>query len=272
MNKAQIYQAIETGDWPEADSRAVYNTKQGPPKIMPAKYQADSYRKFKECLLIFDNFLEQNLLKRLQTASFVMAKKTQGWARPFQVKNHQLIADPKQFQDNLMQPDQRLALENAIDEVTVKVHQKLRLLTQGSAIVKYNSWINTGSLPDSANQDNSFHFWHYDSDEYMEFCMTQDWLRFPVWGVILYINEPADEKHYTLFDDNKINQKVRSITNRLVIFDPSYMHKVIGTNRSDDTKDTRLVMVFNAWDYDALDHAIYTQTQSVKQSVKEAKS
>ena len=269
MNKEQIYQAVEEDNWPEADRRALYNSQgKGAPKIMPEQYQASAYRKFHESLLLFDDFLQPDLLECLRQASFVMAKKTKGWSRSFYVKNDQLAPDQEQMEENGMRPDERLVLEQAIDQVAAKVHRRLGELTHGQAIVRYHTWINTGSIPGPGeSQNKSFHFWHYDSDEYMELCMRQDWIRFPLWGAILYINEPAGERHYTVFDNRRINQKIRSITNRLVIFEPSYMHKVIGTNRSDDTEDTRLVMVFNAWDYDVPD---YTQHINQKYEKEQA--
>ena len=271
MNKEQIYQAVEEESWPEADRRTIYNSQgKGVPRIMPEQYQADAYRRFNESILLFDNFLRPDLLERLRETCFVMAKKTKGWSKSFFVKNNQLDPAQEQVMENRMRPDERLALDYAIGQVTAEVHRRFNELTHDQVIVKYNTWINTGSIPDHGESlDKSFHFWHYDSDEYMEFCMRQDWIRFPVWGVILYINEPAGERHYTVFDDRRINQKIRSITNRLVIFEPSYMHKVIGTNRSDDTEDTRLVMVFNAWDYDVPD---YTQYINHKYEQEEAES
>lgn len=257
MKKEQIYQAVEDATWPDADPRAGYGFRHGddgPVKIMPKAYQADGYRKFSDCVLVIDDFVDLDLLEQLQTSGHIVAQTSGGWSRTFGVTDEELTLDSRQLDDDYLSTAERLALEGAIDKITAKVHGQMMQLTQDYAITRYNTWVNTGSIR-AGKED--FHFWHYDSDEYIESCMPQNWVRFPIWGAIFYINEPMGETHYTVFDDNRLNQKIRSVTNRLVIFDPSLMHKVIGTHKSDSTKDTRLVMVFNAWDYDAPDSAIH---------------
>ena len=260
MDREIIYNAVEDDSWVEADRRAKYYSRNGSPKIMPDIYQASAYRKLNRCILVIDHFLATDLLKRLQASSRRMASQVGGWSRSLDVKNNKLSEYKHQLQDHTLSDAERTDLEDAIDEVTARVHHQLSPITGDNAIVKYNVWINTGSLP-APDKDGNFHFWHYDSDEYMEFCLTQDWIRFPVWGAILYVNQPGDEQHFTVFDDQKINQTIRAVTNRLVIFDPTYMHKVIGSKKYDDSDRPRLVMVFNAWDYDALDHAIHIQSE-----------
>jgi hypothetical protein len=265
MDKNEIYDAIEDDSWAMADRRASYYNAPPSPRIMPEKYQATSQREINECLLVIDNFLHENLFEQLKTASHLMAKKTKGWARPVNIIDKQLIADEQQFGKTELSQQERDKLETAIDQTLAVVHKKLEALTYDNAIVKYNTWINTGSQSSQYNQED-FHSWHYDSDEYMEFCLPQHWLRFPVWGAIFYINQPQEEQHFTVFDNHKIAQKIRSLPNRLVIFDPIYMHKVIGHTNSNDTNDARLVMVFNAWDYHALDIDIHIN--SVTQETK----
>lgn len=258
MKKNDIYTAVEDTTWQNADPRARYNMRSDMLKIMPEKYQATYCRKFHDCLLVLDNFLSPEKYKILQDTALIMASKTGGWPRSLNVINKQIKPGSRQIEEDRISLNDRIALESAIDDITKKVHTIISPLTQPQHIVKYNTWINTGSIVDQENPAD-FHFWHYDSDEYIESFLPEDWLRFPVWGAVYYINQPEQQQHFTVFDDQRINQKIRSVNNRLVIFDPTYMHKVIGTNAADDTNNPRLVMAFNAWDYDALDDAIDIQ-------------
>ena len=255
MQKQAIYTAQEDPTWASADPRAVYKMRSDTLKIMPDRYQAGDCRKFHECLLIIDDFLSAEKLHKLQRSACVMADKTGGWPRSFNVTENHITPSQHQIKQHALSPTARCQLESAIDAVTSEVHRMITQLTRPARIVKYNTWINTGSIL-ADDQQTAFHFWHYDSDEYIESCLPGDWLRFPVWAAILYIQQPENLHHFTIFDDHRINQKIRSLTNRLVIFDPSYLHKVAGPRAADNSQDPRLVMVFNAWDYDAPDDSI----------------
>ncbi|MEM6406624.1 MAG: hypothetical protein AAF669_08575 [Pseudomonadota bacterium] len=255
MQKHDIYAAQEDPTWALADPRAGYKMRSDKLKIMPDRYQANDCRKFQECLFVIDDFLSAEKLNKLQKNASMLAEKAGGWARSFDVTANNITASRRQMNQNDLLPTECSQLESAIDAVVPEVHQAISQLTHSEKIVKYNTWINTGSIL-ADNQQEDFHFWHYDSDEYIESCLPGDWLRFPVWAAILYIRQPENLRHFTIFDDHRINQKIRSLTNRLVVFDPGYMHKVIGTRIADDSPDPRLVMVFNAWDYDAPDDAI----------------
>lgn len=255
MQRHEIYTAQEDATWATADPRAGYKLQSGTLKIMPDQYQAGVCRRFDNCVLMIDNFLPAHKLDRLQESACVMAAKTGGWPRSFDVTNDQITPSRHQIRETGLFSGERDQLESAIDAVVPDVHEMLAQLTRPGSIVKYNTWINTGSIL-ADDQQTDFHFWHYDSDEYIESCLPGDWLRFPVWAAILYIRQPDHLHHFTVFDDQRINQKIRSLTNRLVIFDPSYLHKVAGPRDADDSQDPRLVMVFNAWDYAAPDDAI----------------
>jgi hypothetical protein len=259
-----IYSAEEDESWQIGDERAIFKSSADVPKIMPVEYQANAARKVNECLFVFDHFLEEDLLKRLTETARLIAKKTLGWSRMIEVDSveQRLYPAAQQLEeDRRLSQKERDEIDSTMEAVIGKVHETISVLTYENQIVRYNSWINTGSIPLNGNQNNDFHFWHYDSDEYLEFCHPKNWVRFPVWGAIIYINQPKDEQHFTIFDDKTINQKIRAVSNRLAIFEPSYLHKVVGPNKSDDSKDTRTVMVMNAWDYKAPDHAIHIQDQ-----------
>jgi hypothetical protein len=263
--KEKIYSAVEDESWQTADERARFNCESAKvPKIMPVQYQANASRKVNECLFVFDHFLEENLFKRLTETARLIAKKTGGWARMVEVDfvEQRLYPTTQQLEDARLSQNERHEIDSTMEAVIGKVHEKISVITYDNQIVRYNSWINTGSIPYHGNQKiNDFHFWHYDSDDYLEFGHPKDWLRFPVWGAIIYINQPKSEQHFTIFDDKTINQKIRSVSNRLVIFDPSYLYKVVGSKKYDDSKDTRTVMVINAWDYKAPVHAVRIQEQ-----------
>lgn len=253
-DRETLYRLAAEQSWAEADPRAKYSARQGRPRIVPDAHQAGHCRRFNQGLLILDEFLPRPLWQQLTQSSLEMAQADRGWSRPYRVNGAGLQPHPYQETRTAMDDAQRLRLEQAMDAAAAQVHECLLTLTRPDCLCKYNAWINTGSVL-SPEDDGDFHFWHYDSDEFMEFYLPQDLLRFPVWGAILYLQQPNGEAHYTVFDDQRINQKVRSIPNRLLIFDPSYMHRVSGPRNSDDTSQTRLVMVFNAWDYDAPDTA-----------------
>jgi hypothetical protein len=258
----KIYSAVEDESWQIGDERAIFNSSADVPKIMPVEYQANASRKVNECLFVFDRFFEEDLFKRLTETARLIAKNTAGWSRMIEVDpvEQRLYPATQQLEEDRLSQNERDEIDSTMEAVIGKVHEKLSVLTYENQIVRYNSWINTGSIPLNENQKiNDFHFWHYDSDEYLEFCHPKNWVRFPVWGAIIYINQPKDEQHFTIFDDKTINQKIRAVPNRLVIFDPCYLHNVIGPKKSDDSKDTRTVMVINAWDYKAPDHAIHIQ-------------
>ncbi|HIE01195.1 MAG TPA: hypothetical protein EYP59_13055 [Thiotrichaceae bacterium] len=260
----KIYSAVEDDSWQIGDERAIFKSSADVPKIMPVQYQANAARKVNECLFVFDHFFEEELFKRLTETARLIAKKTLGWSRMIEVDSveQRLYPAAQQLEkDRRLSQNERDEIDSTMEAVIKKVHETISVLTYENQIVRYNSWINTGSIPLNGNQNNDFHFWHYDSDEYLEFCHPKNWVRFPVWGAIIYINQPKDEQHFTIFDDKTINQKIRAVSNRLAIFDPSYLHKVVGPNKSDDSKDTRTVMVMNAWDYKAPDHAIHIQEQ-----------
>jgi len=228
-------------------------------RIMPEPLQAGHHRCFNRGVMVIDDVIPTAEFHELGELTQAMAYITKGWSRPSTVccDNNKYFTKP--FPDQFSSDDLGYELTtqlNAVLDRTIRTLLNFLLpLTQPpEAIIHCNAWINTGPIGLNATTGQcNYHFWHYDSDEYLEFFHPEPMVRFPVWGAILYIHQPADLSHYTCFEADGLNQNIRAQPNRLVIFDPSLVHGVVGPPTLEEN-NLRSILVINAWDYPALDH------------------
>ncbi len=257
--KARVYGATETTDWTPIDPRARFCGRHAHPsaRIMPATYQPHHLRRLQEASICFEDFLPDALLDRLLGAVGEMALVTGNHSRPMRVESGALVPGPDQLDPARLGEDRTAVLNAAMDAAIALVHQRLDPFTQPDAIAHYNVWVNTGPIGEPLPLlPQRYHFWHYDSDESLEFETDQKWVRFPIWAGILYLHQPEDCVHHTVLDPKTIHQKIRSKTNRLLLFDPRYLHSVSGPPTRED-QNLRTVLVFNAWDYFVRDTGVH---------------
>ena len=260
-NQRKIYSTPMDPGWDRMSRLAKFKGQvgNGEARIVPLELQADQHRRFGRAMMVVDGVLPAPLFSDLQRLTRAMALITKGWSRPSTVRTEagQYITTPRldQFSDSDMGHELTRELNAVLDAVIpALLKQLLPLTAPPEAIVHCNAWINTGPIgsPAPPSKDD-YHFWHYDSDEYLEFWHPEPLLRFPIWGAILYIHQPEGQVHHTGFDPEGLNQRVRAVPNRLVIFDPSMVHGVNGPPTAEEV-NLRSVLVLNAWDYPAIDH------------------
>lgn len=252
--KDYVYAANPSDDWATADPRCVLAGKQvSKGRIMPDEYQPHHLRLQRDMLLVQDDFLA--------AADFALARRTgelaakmKGYGHPMDVigdspdESLRPVSENYPFRSEL--PDDECAeLAAGLEALIGHVHQFMKRFTRPNAIRRYHGWINTGPIPggmDLLRPEHEFHFWHYDSDVALEF--DRQWVRFPVWGSILYIHQPEGMRHYTQMDTKSANQRISARPNRFVLLDPRYLHRVTGPETRED-ENLRTVFVVNAWDY-----------------------
>ena len=83
--------------------------------------------------------------------------------------------------------------------------------------------------------------WHFDKDEHL-FEKSNE-LNCPNLGFVYYVHKDCPEGGYLEIkhEDDEV-ERIKPIPNRLVIFNPSYLHRV-----TDVTKNTRLTLACNLW-------------------------
>jgi len=262
----QLYQTPVDSDWNRIDQRAVFRGQRGHPnaRIMPDEFQAAHHRRLTNAVIVLDEALPKLLFAELQRLTREMAPLTQGWSRPTSVsiRAGECSTSPGPFQHSEQQlgPDFTRALNATIDYAIARIVTQLApLTTPPESIVHCNAWVNTGPIKaGDSRKTNEYHFYHYDSDEYLEFWHPDPLLRFPVWAAVLYLDQPPDLAHYTLIGREGCEQRIRAVPNRLVIFDPSLVHGVEGPPTT-EALNLRSVLVLNAWDYPAIDHGTFTE-------------
>jgi hypothetical protein len=257
----QLYATPIDPDWapisPEAKFRGL--TGHALARIMPEPLQAGHHRCFNRGVMVIDDVIPKAEFDELGEITQAMAYITKGCSRPSTVccENNKYFTKPisDQFSSVDLGHELTTQLNAVLDRTITNMLNFLLPLTQPpEAIVHCNAWINTGPIGSSTTSGQSnYHFCHYDSDEYLEFFHPEPMVRFPVWGAILYIHQPADLLHYTCFEAEGLNQNIRAQPNRLVIFDPSLVHGVFGPPTLEEI-NLRSILVINAWDYPALDH------------------
>jgi len=247
--------------WDQISQLAKFQGQTGNPKarILPPEMQADKHRRFGRAVMVLDGVLPLPLFSALQQVTQAMAPITQGWSRPSAVRVEAggYVTMPRHDQFSDLELGLRLTqdLNAVLDTVIPALLKQLIPMTEPpEAIVHCNAWINTGPIGSPALQgEDDYHFWHYDTDEYLEFWHPDPMLRFPIWAAILFIHQPEGLVHHTCFDPEGLNLRIRAVPNRLVIFDPSMVHGVNGPTTLEEV-NLRSVLVLNAWDYQAIDH------------------
>lgn len=266
----QLYATPIDPDWDVISPLAKFRRQTGHPqaRIMPEPLQAGRHRRFSRGVMVMDNVVPEAEFTALQQLTQAMACITQGWSRPSTVchdeNQFQIKPYPDQFSEAELGHELTTKLNAVLDSVISNLLNCLVPLTQPpDSIVHCNAWINTGPIGSAAIPEQcNYHFWHYDSDEYLEFFHPEPMVRFPIWGAILYIHQPEDLLHYTCFEADGLNQNIRAQPNRLVIFDPSLVHGVNGPPTLEET-NLRSILVINAWDYPALDHGTLVSRDTV---------
>jgi hypothetical protein len=262
----QLYQTPLDSDWNRIDQRAVFRGQRGNPnaRMMPGEFQAAHHRRLSNAVIVLDQFLPELLFADLQRLSREMATLTQGWSRPTSVRIREgdcsTSPGPFQHSEKPLGPELTRALNATLDHAIARlVIQLARLTTPPESIVHCNAWINTGPIKaGNSPKTDEYHFYHYDSDEYLEFWHPDPLLRFPIWAAVLYLDQPPDLAHYTLIGREGFEQRIRAVPNRLLIFDPSLVHGVEGPPTA-EALNLRSVLVLNAWDYPAIDHGTFTE-------------
>lgn len=156
-------------------------------------------------MIIEDNFVKNiGVLSELRAEAYIMQKRDTFWK--------DLKEEPV----------------NTVERVCQVVFSRF---CNSDEFAGFEYWVNHLSPDDGDDLD-----WHVDKDEHL--YEKEDKIIHPDMGMVLYLHEAEPKGGY--LEINKI-ERLRAVPNRIIVFDPSVIHRVT------PTKAPRITLAANLW-------------------------